>query len=669
MLNNNTVGSRVLLKVFFAALFAVFGIASCGSGGGDSTSTNTNSTTPAPAPGGIVLSLVPARTSGVAPLAVFFDASATTDTGVTTRPFHDLEYTWSFGDASSGTWASGAQPGVSSKNSATGPVAAHVFETPGTYTVSLTALDGTNTATTNTTITVDNPDTVFAGTNTICINASGSDFTGCPSGAATSTNSNFVTALSANLATHKRILFRRGETFTAATFASLNVNGPGIIGAYGTITDPKPIVQMTGNTAILNLSSGSTHNIKDWRIMDLDFDGRATLGTVGIDTAGGISQVLVLNMNIHDIGEGVKFNDSILTYWYITRGHTTVKMFDEMAVVGSTISGYPGLTTGSRMFVSANRFSIQGNMIGNELATMGNHVLRVPHMEKGLISNNTIARANTAAHALKLHGQAWCHVDSLVDDIAGDCLTWDNDTSTPPGFSTYSYTTTTHPIGIFAALSGYTEQVIISDNKFIGADNPWTIGLGTQNNNRDERLRDIIFERNWLVSGSATQVAALFWTIDTTVRNNICDMSGGASRTCFRVTRRGKEAPPDNVRVYNNTLYSGSTGGFVGVDIGAEATNVSVINNLAYAPLSTSTMMVNGTGASGLIQSNNSTNTQIKNTFPGWISATPAVPADFGLTAGSYANSPGASVPLWSDFFRASRPQNGVMDIGAMEGP
>jgi len=77
----------------------------------------------ATAPGGIVLSLVPARTSGVAPLAVFFDASGTTDIGVTTRPFHDLEYTWSFGDPGSGTWASGAQPGVSSRNSATGPVA------------------------------------------------------------------------------------------------------------------------------------------------------------------------------------------------------------------------------------------------------------------------------------------------------------------------------------------------------------------------------------------------------------------------------------------------------------------------------------------------------------------------------------------------------------------
>ncbi|MCR4305088.1 MAG: PKD domain-containing protein, partial [Gallionella sp.] len=143
-----------------------------------------------------MLSLVPARTSGVAPLAVFFDASATTDTGVTTRPFHDLEYTWSFDDPGSGTWANGAQPGVSSKNSATGPVAAHVFETPGAYTVTLTAFDGANSATTNTTITVQDPDAVFAGTNTVCVGATTTPVAGangCPSGAQTVMQSNFAT--------------------------------------------------------------------------------------------------------------------------------------------------------------------------------------------------------------------------------------------------------------------------------------------------------------------------------------------------------------------------------------------------------------------------------------------------------------------------------------------
>ncbi|MEK7706276.1 MAG: MopE-related protein, partial [Myxococcota bacterium] len=101
--------------------------------------------------GPLSVSLVAARTSGVAPLAVFFDASGTTDTAVTSRPFHELEYRWDFGDPAGGaTWAYGARPGSSSKNVALGPVAAHVFESPGTYTVALSVFDGSNTATAET---------------------------------------------------------------------------------------------------------------------------------------------------------------------------------------------------------------------------------------------------------------------------------------------------------------------------------------------------------------------------------------------------------------------------------------------------------------------------------------------------------------------------------------
>ena len=663
MPNQNAAGSRSLPGVLFAALFAVIGLVAC-SGGGGSTATPAIIPTGCSTTGNtsaITLSNVPSRLIGVAPLAVFFDAAGTT-ASTTTRPFHDLEYRWNFGDPAGGaTWSAGSRAGVSSRNTATGPVASHVFETPGTYTVSLSATDGANTVSNSCVqIVVQAPDAVFAGSNTVCVSNSG-DLTGCPSGADTSTNSNFVTALSANLATHKRILFKRGDTFTSATSAAITVDGPGIIGAFG--TGAAPVVQKIGAGAILNLSSSSTPNIKDWRIMDLEFDGLDTVDTIGIDTAGTIKQVLVLNMHMHNINQGVSFNGSLVD-WLYNAGNTNHSMYDEMSVVGSTITGIPDFANGSRLYTSANRLSIQGNNLGNYTAGLqGNHVVRIGYVEKGIISNNTLSRAGIPGATIKLHSQAWCQADSPP----GECLTYN---TTPP--EAYSYLTTTHPIGIFQNLSGYTERVIIADNKFIGGQGAWTVTLGPQDNNRDERLRDIIFERNWLVSGSATQVAALFWTIDTTVRNNICDMSGGASYTCFRVTRRGEEPPPDNVRVYNNTLYSGSTGGFIGVDIGSTATNVSVINNLGSASSATGPIMINGTGASGLIQSNNSTNTEIRSMLPGWVSATPSTPADFNLTAGSYAREAGLAVPVWSDFFLTSRPQGGVpgtIDMGAVEGP
>jgi hypothetical protein len=232
-----------------------------------------------------------------------------------------------------------------------------------------------------------------------------------------------------------------------------------------------------------------------------------------------------------------------------------------------------------------------------------------------------------------------------------------------------------HPIGPFAATSGETEQVVISDNKFIGASSPYLVVMGPRDPFRDERVRDIIVERNWFQAGNnLTQRAVVIHSYETTARNNICDMTSGAPWVaCFEPTlymSTSAAHPPYDIRIYSNTAYRGNSGSeFSVVKIDTTSTNVTVQNNLAYAPLSTSTMVVNGTGGGGLVQSNNSTPAQIKNTFPAWVSATPSSPTDFSLTAGSYAREAGFAVPVWSDFFRISRPQNGVIDLGAVERP
>ncbi|MCR4303508.1 MAG: PKD domain-containing protein [Gallionella sp.] len=639
--------------------------------------------------GTITLYNYPSRFNGVAPLSVFFDTAETKDNAgtvvkagttanATTRTFHDLEYRWDFGDPAGGaTWSAGSRADVSRRNEATGPVAAHVYETPGVYIVSLSATDGTNTVSNSCAqIVVQDPNTVFSGSNTICIGASvvpTAGANGCPTDASTAQQSSFPSAISSYAKTGKRVLFKRGDTFTATTSASLTMTGPGIIGAFG--TGAAPIVQMTGDTTILNLSSASTPTMNDWRIMDLEFDGFSKTNSLGIGTMGTIKQVLVLNMNIHDIMDGIEFNGAMLE-WLVANGYPAHTMFDEMAIVDSIITPITGSTVGGRIFASALHLSIMGNKLGDMVNAAGSgwHVVRTPYIGKGVIANNTLARSNTYL-ALKLHGPAWCHVNSLTDDIPGDCLTWNNDTSTPAGFSTYTYTTTTHPIGIFAALSGYTEQVLISDNDIIGADSPYLVVMGPQNSHRDERVRDVIVERNHFKAGNKlTQTALVIHSYETTVRNNICDMSVGSSGTsCFYPTLylTGPARPPHDIRIYNNTGYKSDAGSeFNLVRIDTTSTNVTVQNNLAYAPLAGSTMMVSGTGASGLITSNNSTDYQIKNTSPGWAAATPSTPADFSLNADSYARDTGASaVPVFSDIFLTSRPRNGVTDIGAVEGP
>lgn len=677
---------------------------------------------------------IASRLIGVAPLAVFFDAAETRDatdnvvktgttaTATTARPFHDLEYRWDFGDASAGTWSAGARSGIS-KNTATGPVAAHVYETPAIYTVKLEVTDGTNTVKYQDScapkIEVQNPNDVFPGTNTVCIAASDPPagvtsavwWDGCPANATQVVQPNFATAIGtfANPSggyakTNKRVLFRRGDTFTATVSGVITQTGPGIVGAFG--TDPnKPKVRMEGTTHILVLSTNSSPNITDWRVMDLDFDGlNKSNNFAGISSAGAIHQVLILNMRMRDIYRGVLFSGTTLD-WYHKYGPPGHTMWDQLAIVDNTIN--PNSAAGTDMsswmiFASARRLAILGNTLGNTASTtpMGSHTVRSSYTGKGVISNNTIARPGATGSGnlgLKLHAPAWCDAGSLAGSLAnpaGSCLTFDTTprASLPNYYSYNPANTNLHPKWSAAETDGYTEHVVVSDNKFIGGGGPYQITVGPQNINNDERVRDVIIERNWFTTASSnTQVPIVVEAREITVRNNICDLTGSLGAQCVDVspaahsgtTNLSPEPRPNNIRIYNNTAYradvaNGSSFQFVRID--AAATNVTVKNNLIYATGVTSswtphviTFSPSGTTTiPGLIESNNSTLEQMKNTPPGWASATPSVPADFNLTAGSYANAIGAGtiVPVWSDFFRTARPASGVPgDMGAAELP
>ena len=184
----------------------------------------------------LAASVSPSRTTGVAPLYVNFDATATTST-LSTNPSHELFYATDFGDYSAGTWANGVQSsGLTSKNAGYGPVTGHVYETPGTYTVQMVVTDGVNTAVKTGMIVVQDPNTVYAGTDTICISHS-NNFTGAPSGATqvnTAGNTDMYAAWIAHKASNKRILFCKADVWTAsATISAAGVSNA-IIGGYGT---------------------------------------------------------------------------------------------------------------------------------------------------------------------------------------------------------------------------------------------------------------------------------------------------------------------------------------------------------------------------------------------------------------------------------------------------
>jgi hypothetical protein len=567
------------------------------------------------ATGAITPSLVPSRMSGVAPLYVFFDATATT-AAATSRPFHELEYRWNFGDPASGSWASTPDMPNLSRNLATGPVAAHMFESPGTYIVSLTVLDGGAAATRSIKITVTDTDTVFAD-NTLCVGNSlpiaGSG--GCPAGAAVLQSSDFGAAINNNIASSKRILFRRGDTFAASASANILVTGPGLIGAFG--SGAAPVVNATINSTIIQLSSGSTPTIKDWRFMDLEINGNSGSFTNAFRAEAGIDQVTLLRMNIHHMHYGVLLAPDRLTYY-----GSAHRLWDQWAVVDSNIRNAIGGAGGYVLYLAGQRIALMGNVFSDSSAA--EHVLRTPYIFKGVFSHNDMSRPAAAKHVVKMQA------------------------------------------GLFpAAPTGYTEQIVFSDNKFTSGDGgSWTVTLGPANAQTDDKVKQVILERNWFAPHPGQTVALMVWAQDVTVRNNIFNLTGAKGENGMIVEQRGIEPLPVNVHVYNNTFYSNSTGGFSPIRFAEGAGGMVAKNNLGYAPLSTSRDMISGTA----IEESNTTDAGIL-VSPGFLGLTPVAPADFALGAASSAINAGAAVPVLSDFFRTGRPQGGAIDRGAFERP
>jgi len=582
---------------------------------------------------------VPTRVTGVAPLAVFFDATGTTATA-TAKPFHDLEYRWGFGDAggspvSGTTWAHGSKAGASSRNAALGPLSAHVYETPGTYIVTLTVFDGTNTISNSCVqVAVQDPNIVFANTGTVCFSTSG-NFAGCPAGATQVTTSNFKTALATYAAPGRRLLFRRTEVFNTGTSgANLTVDGPGVIGAYG--TGAAPIVQSTATapfSTILNISSPLTPGIRDWRLMDLEFDGQSNGALLGITGAGGFDQFTVLRLNVHDTAEAVSLTPDFLNGDNAGAfpGH---HIWDQFFLVDSTIQNIVGGSGNVGAYIGASRGGVLGNLGDN--TTAAEHVFRFPYLSKGVISNNTLSRAAT-------NGKLVLTVRGAESTNTGQNEYW------PALF----------PSG---PSNG---QVIISDNKFIGNGSNGLVQIAPTNSLTNIFISQVILERNWYITGSGATSALAIQAANVTVRNEVIDTSAqGINTNAISVIGTGTASPSaDQVTVLNNTFYSSATGAnYRSISFKTGTTNMAAKNNLAYAPNQTLAAVIEDL-SSGAALATNSSNAQLT-IDPQLTNIGSFSPANAKPLGGSYAIGAGTVVPVWSDFFGVS--ESTPRDLGAV---
>lgn len=332
--------------------------------------------TPAIASAQLNASIAANRTSGLAPLAVRFDATGSDCNGNGTAGEWnaDLEqclYSWNFGDPAAPPYEYGAAARSGkpvSANLSQGFVAGHVFENPGSYVVTLTIRNPSGqTATRTQTINVSAPTGA-----TYCIRSgTGSNFTGCPSGATQLTQSSFTSALSSCVGSGaRRCLFRRGDSFSIGSEFNLP-NGPGIIGAFG--TGERPIVTGSGEWVT---TSGT-----DWRIMDLDFNGPSS--------AGGPHRLYYRVRMRNSTYSGLGWYGSNLTSLYLVR---------------STIEGAGKQSNGGGLYAMAKDSLYLGSRVVDSGTPNNTHNARIGRLDRTVIASSEFGPAN-AGHVLKMVGE------------------------------------------------------------------------------------------------------------------------------------------------------------------------------------------------------------------------------------------------------------------------
>jgi hypothetical protein len=227
----------------------------------------------------------------------------------------------------------------------------------------------------------------------------------------------------------------------------------------------------------------------------------------------------------------------------------------------------------------------------------------------------------------------------------------------------------------------YSELYIVSDNKFESDAGNFMVELRPQSNHNDERIRNVIVERNYfhpLLNYTMPVVGVSGSTI--TLRNNVGNFSEESSSYGFGVGRAGTCSPtcepePEYVFIYNNTFFTtqNNTDGslrFIQLESTISAAGPTTVkNNLVYAPNETGVYVVEDF-ATGTIASNNTTNPQALVNNPLFTNGTGTFSAmsDFQFLTGSYAKDAGAAVPVYRDFLGTLRPQNAPLyDMGAFE--
>lgn len=564
------------------------------------------------------------------PLFVHCDASATIASGVA-DPFRNLWYKWvvtgAVVDTSAwGNWSYGRQV---AKNTCYGPIAGFLLTAADTYTITLTVFDGYAQKTISQTVVVADQDATFATTNTIAINANGdADFSGAPSGATTyncPAGDNFRTAISANMANGKRLLFKAGTTFTQAVGDVAITSKTGcVIGSYGAANNGRAIWATGLNGDFCALTSVTSFRFQD---IEIDGTGFATAIAANLKNAAAGAQssyVTYSNVYAHAVGKGM----------FIGVQGTTLDIAAPLTCVGIFGCRVEGMAepggSGYALFAFAKQFCVIGNNFDANGNGTGAHVTRFGYAQKFNISNNDVKNPSA--------GQGTLKVVSLDRDV----------------------------FGVVEAAA--TRQGVVSDNMVSGSGSAYGLAMTPVTSSQNGLVEYVIAERNFFTAGSSSSEA--FWNSgqNNTYRNNIDIMTGAASAlTVFVKTDGSSPAPqPTGNEVLNISMYNAisdsSAHTFLENDNGSD----TIFGNcVLWAPAADGTLTVVSGSA---VTHTNSSASQITGASSPFSSAAPSTAADFA--AANYALTAGTLLNVFDDYnadLRYFGNKTPVIDMGAVQ--
>ncbi len=386
----------------------------------------------------VITKLKASRISGPAPLAVQFSAIETTHADNSLDTFRELGYHFTFNDPTSGLWKHSGEP----KNSQIGgPIASHIFETAGKYTVKVRAQDSKgNFSDESIVITVTPTNEVYVGANTVVI-SNNIDTTGAPDGAILLTNQTNWPQWESG----KRYLLMSGQNFTS--FGSINLKQVQDVQIGKNGSGLNPIV------GEINIERGPP-SITNWaaRIAVLDLDSQA------INIPNSAEDIYIIR------GTNTSFYVGDTVEHYVING--TSSQSDSMRYPWNIFmyeATNTAPTTGFNSWVLSTGF----NMLGTELANPSQHNIRPRYAVNTFIGHNLFYNAGSAQHNIKLH--------------SGGILPNENEILTKNSINSAS-------------------RWIVVANNTLGdgstQNNPWSITFDPQNPQSEEGIQDVIVENN-----------------------------------------------------------------------------------------------------------------------------------------------------------------------------